>query len=446
MIKLNNTVTGKKEDFIPLKPNNVLMYVCGITPYDLAHIGHGRVYVSFDVLYRLFKFLGFSITYCRNFTDIDDKILKKAQVEFGNRHRYADITKRYIDAYHEDMKALGCLLPEFEPRVTDNVPLIITFIQGLIDAGKAYESGGDVYFSIDSFPAYGILSKHKVQDLRAGARVEINEKKRDPLDFALWKSEPEGEFWQSPWGWGRPGWHIECSALAAHYLGKHIDIHAGGLDLVFPHHENEIAQSEALYGAPFARYWVHNGLVRINEEKMSKSLGNFFTLRDVFKHFDPMVIRFYILSHHYHAPMEFSFDDIRASEKSYRRLCRVFEAVNCDEILEPVIITESVVVQRMLDYLIDDLNTPGMFGVLFEKLNALQEDHEELCRVRAFLVNVLGLDLKQLPEREVEMTPEIEQLLRDREQARADKDWAKSDAIRDKLHAMGVEIKDSKLK
>ncbi|HZW61522.1 MAG TPA: cysteine--tRNA ligase [Candidatus Babeliales bacterium] len=445
MLELINTLSGIKEVFKPLHDDKVSMYVCGITPYDVAHIGHGRVYVTFDTLYRLLAFLGYTTHYCRNFTDIDDKLLAKAEKEFGDRLRYKEIADRYIKMFDEDMKVLGCLTPTFEPRVTKTIPEIIAFIQGLVDNGKAYAIDGDVYFSIASFPSYGKLSHQRLEDLRAGARVEVNDKKRDPLDFALWKSEKSGTFWESPWGWGRPGWHIECSAMAAHYLGKQIDIHAGGLDLTFPHHENEIAQSEGLFNKQFAKYWLHNGLVRVNQEKMSKSLGNFFTLRQVFERYNPMVIRYYILTHHYRAPFEFSFEDIDAVQKSYKRLCRIFEPVEIDQ--QPMMLKEmrSETVQNMLTYLADDLNTPGMWGVLFDRLSDLQQHEQELKLVKQFIVGILGLDLVPLPEKRVEITPEIEQLIQEREVARSAKDWATADKIRDKLQALGVELKDKKV-
>ncbi len=362
MLKLTNTLSGKKEKFISLVPHKVSMYVCGITPYDNAHVGHGRVYVSFDILYRLLQSLHYDVVYCRNLTDIDDKILKKALDSFGNKMRYADVTGPVIDNYHHDMQALNCLPPDFEPRVTDNIDIIIDFVQKLIAAGKAYTSNGDVYFRVREFSDYGKLSKHKLEDLRAGARVDASEKKEDPLDFALWKAEPEGEFWKSPWGWGRPGWHIECSAMAGKYLGSEIDIHAGGLDLIFPHHENEIAQTESLTGKPFARYWLHNGFVMINHEKMSKSLGNFFTLRDIFKQFDPMVVRYYFITHQYKAPLDFSFQDMMVAQKSYQRLIRLLDSVQCDEeapLYYDVLKTD--IAKRMIDY---GIHTPTIFFTL----------------------------------------------------------------------------------
>lgn len=443
MISLTNTFSGKKEPFKSLKPGIVTLYVCGITPYDYAHLGHGRVYVTFDVLYRLLQFLGFKVIYCRNFTDIDDKIVARAQKEWGDLKRFEEISQKYIAAFEQDTKALNCLPPTFEPKVTQTIPEIITFIKGLVDAKKAYVADDDVYFEIAQFPAYGKLSKQKLEDLIAGARVEVNEKKKNPLDFALWKHAHADEpGWDSPWGYGRPGWHIECSAMADKFLGKTIDIHAGGMDLIFPHHENEVAQSEALHGTQFVRYWLHNGFVRINQEKMSKSLGNFFTLRDIFKRFDPMVVRFYFLNHQYKAPLDFSFDDLEAMQKAYARLCKIF-ALDCPALTDKQII-ESPTVQKMLDFLSDDLNTPGMWGILFEALPQLQKDHKELCLVKEFIQKVLGLILIPLPEKEIEIIPEIKQLLKEREQARIEKNWKKADELREALRVLGYEVHDKK--
>jgi cysteinyl-tRNA synthetase len=341
------------------------------------------------------------------------------------------------------MRKLNCMSPRYEPRVTDNMPEIVEFIDGLIKAGKAYAVDGDVYYSISSFPEYGKLSKQKIDDLVAGARVEKNEKKQDVLDFALWKSEPEGTFWESPWGYGRPGWHIECSALAKKFLGEQIDLHAGGMDLIFPHHENEVAQSEGLHNVPFARYWMHNAFVQVKKEKMSKSLGNFFTLRDVFAEFDPMVIRYYILTHHYRAPLDFSFDDITAVEKSYRRLCALFATVGEQPAHEVVV--ASLLVKKMLTFLVDDINTVGMLGVVFEHIDVLRTDESERACVKALLQQVLGVTLVPLAEKSVEITPEIQALLDAREQARVDKNWARADELRTQLTAMGVDLKDKKL-
>lgn len=442
---VTNTLSSKKEKFECLKPNKVKMYVCGITPYDYAHIGHGRVYVTFDVLYRLLKFLGYQVRYCRNFTDIDDKILNKAQQEFNDKFQYANISKRYINAFHQDIKDLDCLSPDFEPLVTEIIPEIIEFIQGLINKGMAYVINGDVYFEIKSLPNYGKLSKRKLEDLKSGARVEVDTRKKDPLDFALWKSEPEGQFFKSPWGFGRPGWHIECSAMALKFLGKHIDIHGGGMDLIFPHHENEIAQSEGLFGPVFAKYWIHNAFVRINKEKMSKSLGNFFTLRDVFKQFDPMVIRYYYINHNYNIPLDFSFQDLEATKKSYQKLCKIFNHVNSENVnIEQIV--NSPILQKMLNFLCDDLNMAGMLGVIFENINTLENDDKQAVLVKSFLVQVMGLKLEHLPEVKVEITPEIENLINQREIARKEKNWKKSDEIRDKLKKLGIEVQDKVIK
>jgi cysteinyl-tRNA synthetase len=441
MLIITNTKTGKKEEFISLTPHKVLMYVCGITPYDAAHLGHGRCYVSFDLLYRLLQFLGYSVTYCRNFTDIDDKLIRRAQERLGDGLRYKEIADQYIKSYHEDMAALGNLPPTYEPRVTDNIPQIIRCVEKLIERGYAYESDGSVYFAISEFPQYGVLSKHNLADLRAGARVEVSEEKRDPLDFALWKGEAEGTFWKSPWGWGRPGWHIECSALARTYLGETIDIHAGGLDLVFPHHENEIAQSEAMTGTVFAHYWMHNGFVQLNEKKMSKSLGNFFSLRDVYTEYDPQVLRYYYLTHHYRAPLEFAFDDIKAAGVSYKKLIRFFADTESSKQIKH----DLPVVAAMRDALCNDLNTPAAFGILFESLPLLEKDGIQRSSVKALLQTVFGLKLQLIIEKTVALTPEMERLIAEREQARADKNWARADTLRDQLAALGYKIQDKKI-
>lgn len=445
MIVITNTLTGKKEQFKPLYPHKVTLYVCGVTPYDFSHVGHARVYVTFDLLYRLLTFLDYTVIYCRNFTDIDDKLLNRAEKEYGNKNSFLMIASQFIQAYQEDMAALNCLPPTFQPRVTEHIPEIVTFIKTLVDAGKAYVVDGDVYFSIDSFSDYGQLSKQKLNDLRVGARVELNQKKKDPLDFALWKSEPEETFWKSPWGYGRPGWHIECSALARHFLGEHIDIHGGGMDLIFPHHENEIAQSESIWGKPFARYWMHNAFVRIDKEKMSKSLDNFFTIHEIIEKYDPMVLRFMILNHYYRAPLDFSFQDLEVAQKTYQKLCHFFAKFECPT-LSFAEIKRSEVVQKMVAFLSDDLNTPGMFGVIFENLKNLAQNQQDACEVKAFIIEVLGLKLIPLPEKEVVITPEIQQLIEERELARKAKDWKKADELREKLHKLGYEVQDAKTK
>ncbi len=436
MIQLMNTLSGKKESRASKK---LLMYVCGVTPYDHAHIGHGRCYVAFDVIYRLYSFLGVEVVYCRNFTDIDDKLLHRAHIEFGDRLRYHEIAQRYIESFTRDVSALGCIPLRVEPRVTDNIAQIIDFIEKLISAGHAYESQGDVYFDIETFPEYGKLSKQKTEDLCAGVRVDIREGKKNSLDFALWKSEPEGQFWQSPWGYGRPGWHIECSALAKTYLGEHIDIHGGGLDLLFPHHENEIAQTESLYGAPFAHIWVHNGFVTINKEKMSKSLGNFFMLHEVFEKFDPMVVRYYFLMHHYRAPIEFSFELLEVAQKNYEKIVRIFAEV------ELGVTYKHPIFDAMMEFLCDDINTPGFLGTFFEYLADIQADKQLLGVVKAIFTDILGLTLQPIAKKEVVITPEIQQLLDERKKARQEKNWKYSDELRDRLKSLGVEVHDEKI-
>lgn len=418
----------------------IKLYVCGVTPYDAPHIGHGRCYVTFDLLYRLLGFLGYSVIYCRNFTDIDDKLLERSAKEFGTPFRFTEIAQRYIEIFEHDMQLLNCKKPNFEPRVTETIPEIITFVQELIAAGKAYVVDGDVYFSIDAYPAYGALSHRNLDDLCAGARVAVDARKRNPLDFALWKSEKQGEYYKSPWGYGRPGWHIECSAMARKFLGKTIDVHGGGMDLIFPHHENELAQSQSMQKEPFVKLWAHNAFVQINKEKMSKSLGNFFTLDDIFKQFDPQAVRFYFLQHQYRNPLDFSLHDLEVAQNSYKKLVKQFARISALPI-EP----HNQIIVHMLDFLKDDLNTPGMFGVLYKHLDEILAYPSLAGQVKTVLQKVLGLTLVPLPEKVQEITPEIQALLKERESARVAKNWAKADMIRDQLKALGYEIQDKKL-
>ena len=439
-LTIHNTLTDRREPFVSLD-GTVTLYVCGITPYDYAHLGHGRVYVTFDMLYRLLKFLGYSVRYCRNFTDVDDKLLQRADKELNDPTQYMLVANRFIESFHEDMKVLDCLSPDYEPRVTTTIGPIITFIEELIASGKAYATiVGDVYFSIAQFPQYGKLSKRDIADLKAGARVSVREDKQDPLDFALWKSTESAPGWDSPWGLGRPGWHIECSAMAKEFFGETIDIHAGGMDLIFPHHENEIAQSEGLHNKPFARYWMHNAFVQIHAEKMSKSLGNFLTLKDVCAQYEPMGIRYYYLLHHYRSPLDFTHEDLTAALKSYQRLCHFFDPIQAaspDEITikEPLI-------AELLAALCDDLNVAKFFGILFDKLKELGPSEGAL--VKGLLTQVLGLPMIPLAKEEVVITPEIQRLLDEREAARKDKNWAKADELRARLRDLGVEVRDTK--
>jgi cysteinyl-tRNA synthetase len=340
------------------------------------------------------------------------------------------------------MESLNRQFPTHQPRATEVIPEIVEFIKTLIEKENAYEVDGDVYFSVSSFKKYGELSKRKLEDLQAGSRVDINDKKRNPLDFALWKHESNGGFWDSPWGNGRPGWHIECSVMANKFLGKTIDLHAGGMDLIFPHHENEAAQSECANGVTFSNSWMHVAFVQVNKEKMSKSLGNFFTLRDLFNTFDPMVLRFYILKHHYRSPLDFSNQDLESSEKAYRKLCKAFAAQTCQADLSAGHEESSPLLQKMISFLNDDLNTVGALGVVFEHLDNLGD---EFCTIKSFMQNILGLTLESLPEKIICITQEIQKLIDQRNEARAQKDWATADKLRDQLAELGFDAQDKKL-
>lgn len=443
-IVLTNTLTKKKELFTPLVEKQLTLYVCGITPYDHAHIGHGRCYVQFDFLVRLFRFLGYHVTYARNFTDIDDKILKKAETQ--SEPDFTKISQRYITSFHNDIQKLNCVSPSVEPLVTTHIKQIITFIEQLIAQKNAYVMGHDVYFDITSFADYGKLSGRKIEDLLSGARIEIDADKKNPGDFALWKGNDQGEFWQSPWGHGRPGWHIECSAMAEEYLGKTIDIHAGGMDLIFPHHENEIAQSESLHHQSFARYWLHNAFVNIDKEKMSKSLGNVVALHNIFEQIDPMVLRYFFLQHHYRTPIDFSFDALQGIQTVYKKLVAHFGPLTTPPNYNAAeLIATHPIIKEMIEALCDDLNSPKMFGILFQHFATIKESRELSQAVRCILQDVMGLTLAPLAEEIVTITPEIESLIAQREQARINKDWALADKLRDQLTQKGYVVNDKKL-
>lgn len=445
MIFLSNTLTGKKEALETINPGHIRMYVCGVTPYDAAHLGHARSAVVFDLIVRFLTFKGYTVNYCRNYTDIDDKLLHKASIVYGDRLRYQEIAEQYIKNYEQEVAQLNCLKPTMEPRVTQHIPEIIKLIETLIAQGHAYESQGDVYFAVHSFSSYGKLSKQNVDELRSGARIERNELKKDSLDFALWKKEPEGTFFKSPWGFGRPGWHIECSALALTYLGSELDIHGGGLDLIFPHHENEIAQSESANKCPLARYWLHNGLIMVNHEKMSKSIGNFKTIAHVLEEYDPMLIRYYLLTHHYRAPIDFTHENLVGVAKGYHRLCALFVPVGFskDLLLSKEQVT-SEVLQKMIAMLSDDFNTVGMLGVLFEHAQEIAKDNVQLTQIKQFIYNVWGLSFEPIVE-QVIVSPEIQRLLNLRDEARKAKDWALSDTLRTQLEDLGYKVQDKKL-
>ncbi|HHD12119.1 MAG TPA: cysteine--tRNA ligase [Deltaproteobacteria bacterium] len=466
-IKVYNSLTKKKEEFLPLEPYGVKMYVCGPTVYDLSHIGHARSAIAFDVIYRYLKYRGYDVTYTRNYTDVDDKIIERAQREGTSTE---EVSERYIKAYDEDMAALGVSLPTHRPRATETIPEMIEAIEGLIEKGYAYVVDGDVYYSVRKFQGYGKLSGKNIEELEAGARVEVDERKKDPLDFALWKKSKQGEpWWESPWGRGRPGWHIECSAMCIKYLGETIDIHGGGKDLIFPHHENEIAQSEALTGKPFARYWLHNGFVNIEKEKMSKSLGNILTIRDALKLHTPESIRLFVLSSHYRSPVEYSHSTLKEAEakaeRFYRTLLRIKEEF--PQTLEAKLPEERLAerLKPFLDAMDDDFNTAHTIGLMFEEVSRAnklldsasgrtpEETKEELSAIVSVfgeLSRILGVferspeayftNLKSHAPIPVE---EINALIKEREEARKRRDYARADAIRDELKEKGIILEDT---
>ncbi len=451
MLKIYNTIQRRKQEFKPLVPGRVGMYVCGMTVYDYCHIGHARVMVVFDVVARYLR-QRYLVTYVRNITDIDDKIIRRAN-ESGQS--YADLTARYIDAMHEDERALNVLPPDVEPRATGSIEEIVSMIQSLLDKGYAYVGKtGDIFYSVSRFEPYGRLSGKNQDDLRAGERVEVDPSKRDPLDFVLWKTAKPGEpSWNSPWGAGRPGWHIECSAMSTHCLGSHFDIHGGGMDLQFPHHENEIAQSEGATGSPFVNFWMHNGFVRINEEKMSKSQGNFFTVREVLDQYRGEVIRFFILSSHYRSPLNYSDDQLREAEAA---LSRLYTALRGLEALEGSDLVDSEYKINFDLAMDDDFNTPVALSILFEiarEINRSKLDDRKtanrLGKLLTSLGEVLGI-LREDPEQYLKAgksgggltDAEIDKLVEQRLEARANKDWGLADRIRDKLKAHGVVLED----
>lgn len=455
MLQIHNSLSGKKEEFIPIEPGKVKMYVCGMTVYDYCHIGHARVLVVFDVINRyLCKLYGDkNVTYVRNITDIDDKIIARA-VENGED--IGTLTQRFINAMHEDADALGVKRPDIEPRATEHMENIINMIQTLIDKGIAYQGdNGDVYYQVSQFKDYGKLSKKNLADLQSGSRIEVEQAKRDPADFVLWKMAKPGEpFWDSPWGQGRPGWHIECSAMSAHCLGEHFDIHGGGLDLKFPHHENEIAQSEGCSGHKFVNYWIHNGFVRVDDEKMSKSLGNFFIIRDVLKNYAPEVIRYFILNSHYRSPLNYSDENLDRARSS---LTTLYQALLDIEPADVALDETSDYAQRFFQAMDDDFNTPKAISVLFDmshELNRLNTSDKAQAQVLAaqikHLADLLGL-LENAPQQFLQGSSaegglsdeEINDLIAQRATAKADKNWAESDRIRDVLVAADILLEDT---
>jgi cysteinyl-tRNA synthetase len=472
-LKIYNTLKGRKEEFVPITPGKAGMYVCGVTVYDLCHLGHARGAVVFDVISSYLRYAGYEVKYVKNFTDIDDKIIARAKEENVDS---AALAERFIVAYNQDMEALGVRPADSEPRATEHMDDIISLVDRLVAKKVAYPVDGDVYFRVRSFPSYGSLSGRSTDDMVAGARIEVDERKEDPLDFALWKSSKPGEpWWESPWGRGRPGWHIECSAMSASHLGEEFDIHGGGKDLIFPHHENEIAQSQSYTGRTFVRYWMHNGFVNINREKMSKSLGNFFTIRDILAEYDPEAIRFFLLSTHYRSPIDFSNQNLEEATKTLDRFYHLVGdleeslAVGPDE--EPGGKGEAAeavasLKDRFQSAMDDDFNTAESLGEIFKTTRVLSgalSRGESVGRatVRQFLEvlrevgGVLGV-LNGTPEawrmrllRREEQAKSavdsawIESRIAERERARREKEWVLADAIRDELQGRGVTLEDN---
>jgi len=445
MLHIHNSLTRTKEEFVPMDPGKVRMYVCGMTVYDLCHLGHARVFVVFDMVTRWLRACGYQVEYVRNITDIDDKIIKRAQ---ENGETPAALTERFIAAMHDDERALGVLPPDHEPRATDYVVQMLAMIAQLEQKGLAYPApNGDVYYSVRGFTDYGRLSGKSLDELRAGERVEVDPNKRDPMDFVLWKAAKPGEpAWDSPWGPGRPGWHIECSAMSAELLGHHFDIHGGGQDLQFPHHENEIAQSEGAHGCRFVNYWLHNGFVRVDNEKMSKSLGNFFTIREVLQKYDPEVVRFFILRAHYRSPLNYSdahLDDARGA------LTRLYTALKNVPLAVGPIDWNQADAARFRQAMNDDFNTPEALAVLFDLASAANRGDEAAAHSLRALAATLGLlqrdataFLKAGAAAGGMAEDEIEALIAARQAARQSKNFAESDRIRDQMIEAGIVLED----
>lgn len=459
-MKLYNDLTRRKEEFVPLVPGEVRFYVCGPTVYDFFHIGNARPFIVFDVMRRYLESTGMKVIYIQNFTDIDDKMINRAR---ELNITVSELADRFIEAYYEDADALGIRRATVNPKATEHIPEIIELVERLVRTGHAYTVDGDVYFEVATFPEYGKLSKQTLEELQSGARIEVDERKKHPLDFALWKARKEGEpFWDSPWGPGRPGWHIECSAMAMKYLGETADIHAGGSDLIFPHHENEIAQAEAATGKPFIRTWVHNGYLLMDNEKMSKSLGNFLTARELRKRFSPLAIRLFMLSAHYRSPINFSDDSLRQATSAVERLRNCWtalqEAIASGESGGEETLGLAMEIkrnrERFREEMEDDLNTAGALGALFEAVKAINSalrerplpgiaelrEAESFLREADEILGVLGIG----KERDSGLNDaEIEDRIRERAEAKKRKDFQRADAIRSELLEQGVILEDT---
>ena len=457
MIKVYNTLNKKKEEFIPLTPGEVKMYVCGPTVYNFFHIGNGRTFIVFDTIRRYFEYRGFKVDFVQNFTDIDDKMIKKANEEGTTVKKIGDT---YIKEYYQDADALNIERATVNPRATEFIGEIIKFVKGLVDKGYAYEVDGDVYFSTKKFEGYGKLSGQNIEDLQSGARISVDERKKDPMDFAIWKAQKPGEpAWNSPWGMGRPGWHIECSCMAKKLLGETIDIHAGGSDLKFPHHENEIAQSEALTGEPFARYWLHSAFVNVNNEKMSKSLNNFFTAREILERYDADVIRFLMLSAHYRQQLNFSEDLLESAKASVER---IYNAIgNLENLIDEVSREEmneeekayleslNKYKEKYIEKMDDDFNTADAITAIFDLIkdtntNITINSSKELAQKALELIRELGAPLGMFQKStKGNLEEEIEALIAKRQQARKDRDFTLADKIRDELKDRGIVLEDT---
>lgn len=456
-MKVYNSLTRQKEEFIPNNPDEVKVYVCGPTVYNFFHLGNARPFVVFDTLRRYLKYIGYNVNFVQNFTDVDDKIINRAKEEGISA---PEVSEKYIKEYFDDAKALNIVPADTHPRVSENIQQIIEFVETLIEKGYAYEVDGDVYYSTRKFKDYGKLSKQNIEELEAGARIAVEEKKKDPLDFALWKARKEESeiAWESPWGMGRPGWHIECSAMSRRYLGPTLDIHAGGQDLQFPHHENEIAQSEACNGVPFAKYWMHNAYITIDKEKMSKSLGNFFTVREIREKYKGEVIRYFLLSGHYRSPIDFNDNLMEMSKASLARFENARK--NLEFLIEKgegqmtddekkVFESYDSYIAKFKEAMDDDLNTADAISAIFELVTAInqavkdgasKEFAQKSLDTLLELTHVLGL---LEAEEDTDVDDEIKKLVDEREAARAAKDFAKADQIRDELKAKGITLKDT---
>ena len=456
-MKIYNSLTRKKEEFIPLNPGKVSMYVCGPTVYNYFHIGNGRTFIVFDTIRRYMEYRGYEVNFVQNFTDIDDKMINKANEE---NTTVKEIGDKYICEYYKDADGLNIKRATTNPRATEYIDEIIKFVSGLIEKGYAYEVNGDVYFRTKKFAGYGQLIGQNLEDLQAGARINVDERKEDPMDFAIWKAQKPGEpAWECPWGLGRPGWHIECSCMAKNLLGDTIDIHAGGMDLAFPHHENEIAQSEALTGRKFANYWMHAAFLNVNNQKMSKSLNNFLTARDALKEYDADVIRFLMLSGHYRIQLNFSNELLESAKASIERLYNAIgnlenlisevkvEKMNDEEVkyLESL----DAYRQRYIEKMDDDFNTADAISVIFDLIRDINSNiginsSKELCEKALELIRELGLPLGILQKTtKANLEEEIEALIAERQQARKDRNFALADKIRDDLKAKGIELLDT---